>query len=58
MEFVMELKNLVTGGVFECSDEMGNRLIAEGGYEAVGDEPKKAPAKRTSSRRTHKTESE
>lgn len=31
----MELRNLVTGGVFECGDEQGNRLIAEGGYEKV-----------------------
>jgi len=54
----MEIRNTATGGVFECSDKMAERLIAEGGYEAVGDEPKKAPAKRTSSRRTHKTESE
>ena len=32
----MELRNLATGGVFGCSDEMGNRLLAEGGYEKFG----------------------
>ncbi len=51
----MEIRNTATGGVFECSDEMGNRLIAEGGYEAV-DAPK--PVKKAAPRRTHKTESE
>ena len=57
----MELRNLATGGVFECSDEMGNRLLAEGGYEKVGAEPaapQKAPAKKAAPRRTHKAETE
>ena len=31
----MELRNKATGGVFSCDDEMGNRLLAEGGYEKV-----------------------
>ena len=40
----MELRNLSSGGVFGCSDEMGERLLAEGGYEKVDAEPEKAPA--------------
>jgi hypothetical protein len=31
----MEVRNLVTGGVFSCDDELGNRLLSEG-YEKVG----------------------
>jgi len=51
----MELRNLSTGGVFGCSDEMGNRLLAEGGYEKVGAEtapPQKAPARRAPAKKT------
>lgn len=54
----MEIRNTATGGVFECSDKMAERLLAEGGYEAVGDHPVKAPAKKAAARRTTKTESE
>ena len=32
----MELRSTCTGGIFSCDDEMGNRLLAEGGYEKVG----------------------
>lgn len=39
----MKLTNLATGGTFECDDILGNRLLAEGGYEKVGAEPA-APA--------------
>jgi len=50
----MELRNLSTGGVFGCSDEMGERLLAEGGYEVVGAEPapRKAPARRAPAKKT------
>ena len=43
----MELQNIATGGVFECDDEMGNRLLAEGGYTTTKEAApvKKAPAK-------------
>ena len=51
----MEIRNTATGGIFSCDDKMAERLIAEGGYEAV-DAPK--PAKKAAPRRTHKTESE
>jgi len=51
----MEIRNLVTGGVFSVDDKMAERLLAEGGYEAV-DAPK--PVKKSAPRRTHKTESE
>ena len=53
----MQVRNLATGGEFGCSDEMGNRLLAEGGYEKVGAEPA-APKKAAPRRRTPKTESE
>ena len=48
----MELRNLSTGGVFGCSDEMGERLLAEGGYEKVDAEPEKAPARRAPAKKT------
>ena len=32
----MELRNLVTGGIFSCGDEQADRLLSEGGYEKVG----------------------
>ncbi len=43
----MELRNKVTGGIFSCDDELGNRLLSEG-YEKVGAAPtpaEEAPAK-------------
>ena len=54
----MEIRNIATGGVFGCDDKMAERLIAEGGYEAVGDHPVKAPAKKAAARRTPKTDAE
>ena len=50
----MELRNLSSGGVFGCSDEMGERLLAEGGYEKVGAEPEKAPVRRAPAKKTAK----
>ena len=51
----MEIRNIATGGQFSCSDEMGERLLAEGGYEKVGAEtapPRKAPARRVPAKKT------
>ena len=50
----MEIRNIATGGQFSCSDEMGERLLAEGGYEKVGAEPapRKAPARRAPAKKT------
>lgn len=48
----MEIRNIATGGQFSCSDEMGERLLAEGGYEKVGAEPEKAPVRRAPAKKT------
>lgn len=48
----MELRNTATGGIFECGDEQGNRLLSEGGYEKVGAEPEKAPVRRAPAKKT------
>ncbi len=49
----MKLTNICTGGTFECDDEMGKRLLAEGGYERA-DAP--APVKKAAPRRSTTTE--